>query len=375
MWRSPARLIRSLTSSTSLDASAGVLLAVWFTATVLSERLEPRAAALGCGLAMSLPLIWRSRWPATAGLVVGTGFLAQSWLGVDPGKEIATIVAMFLAAASLGGIDRLRRSASAVAALLALAVLAASGVVFAAVVVLGGWLVGRVLLIRRQESQRLATLAIDHEVRARTAVLEERQRIARELHDVVAHTVSVMVVQAGGASEVMGTAPEQARASLERIQDAGQQALQELRRLLGVLRTDEDEQTSPAPAPGLSAVPELVRSLRSAGMRLTFDDAAQCATRLDPGVDLTAYRIVQEALTNALKHGRGDAVALSIERTDERVQLSVVGGRPGRAPGVGHGLVGMRERVAACGGTVTAGPGPDGRFAVTAWLPATQGIA
>lgn len=177
-----------------------------------------------------------------------------------------------------------------------------------------------------------------------------------------------MVVQAGAASEVMATSPQQARASLERIQDAGQQALHELRRLLGVLRTDDDEPTSPAP--GLSAVPELVQSLRSAGVRVELVDATGCTTRLDPGTDLTAYRIVQEALTNALKHGQGDGVDLSIERRGDRLQVSVVGGRPTRTPGAGHGLVGMRERVAACGGAVEAGPGPDGRFAVTAWLPA-----
>ncbi|MGN6612798.1 MAG: sensor histidine kinase [Angustibacter sp.] len=372
MWRSPARLIRSLTSSTSLDVATGVLLAVWFTATVLSERLEPRGVALVCGLAMSLPLIWRRRWPAGVGLAVGVAFAAQSGLGVDPQKEIATIVAMFLAAVTHGGIASWRRSLAASALLFALAVLAASGAVFAAVVVVGGWLVGKVLLIRSQESQRLAMLAIDNEVRARTAVLEERQRIARELHDVVAHTVSVMVVQAGAASEVMATSPAQARASLERIQDAGQQALHELRRLLGVLRTADDEPTSPAP--GLSAVPDLVQSLRAAGMQVTFTDTSGCTARLDAGTDLTAYRVVQEALTNALKHGQGDGVDLAIERMGDRVQLSVVGGRPSRAPGSGHGLIGMKERVAACGGGVDARPGPDGRFAVTAWLPVGQGI-
>jgi signal transduction histidine kinase len=373
MWRSPARLIRSLTSSAALDVAAGVLLAVWFTGTVLSEHLQPRVVALVCGLGMSLPLVWRRRWPASIGLVVGAAFLTQSWLGVDPQQEIATIVAMFLAAATLGGITSWGRSLAAVAVLFALAVLAASGAAFAAVVVVGGWLVGRVLLIRAQESQRLAVLAIDNEVRARTAVLEERQRIARELHDVVAHTVSVMVVQAGAASEVMAASPHQAHESLERIQDAGQEALHELRRLLGVLRTDDDEPT--APAPGLSAVPELVQSLRSAGMRVAFADASVCTTRLDPGTDLAAYRIVQEALTNALKHGQGDGVDLAIERRDDQVQLSVVGGRPARTPGAGHGLVGMRERVATCGGAVEAGPGPDGRFAVTAWLPVAQGAS
>ncbi|HEX3003649.1 MAG TPA: histidine kinase [Angustibacter sp.] len=373
MWRSPARLIRSLTSSASLDVAAGLVLAAWFTGTVLSEHLHPRVVALVCGLGMSLPLLWRRRWPASIGLVVGAAFLAQSWLGVDPQKEIATIVAIFLAAVAHGGIASWRRSLAASALLFALAVLAASGVVFAAVVVAGGWLVGKVLLIRAQESQRLAMLATDNEVRARTAVLEERQRIARELHDVVAHTVSVMVVQAGAASEVMATSPDQAHASLERIQDAGQQALHELRRLLGVLRTEDDEPTSPAP--GLSAVPELVQGLRAAGMRVTFSDPSGCTTRLDAGTDLTAYRVVQEALTNALKHGQGDAVDLSIERTGDRVQLSVVGGRSSRAPASGHGLIGMKERVAACGGGVDARPGPDGRFAVTAWLPVAQGVS
>jgi signal transduction histidine kinase len=252
----------------------------------------------------------------------------------------------------------------------------AGNVAFALLVVGGGWLAGRVVHARREEARRLEQLAIERGVQARTAVLEERARIARELHDIVAHSVSVMVVQAGAAGEVLDRDPEQARSSLELIQDSGHQALQELRRLLGVLRSGEEPEPL-VPAPGLARLPELVQDFRDAGLVVEVSGAA-FGTELEPGVDLAAYRVAQEALTNALKHGGKDPVVLDIRHRGGGVVVSVVGGRNDESrprstgPASGHGLIGMRERVAACGGRLEAGWEPDRRFAVRAWLPGAE---
>jgi signal transduction histidine kinase len=368
MWRRTGPLRRALAHPSALDRLAAVGISVWFVATVLSQPVRPVPVALACGVAMGIPLAWRRQMPLAVGLVVATAFFLQSAAGVDPQSEVATVAAMFFAASALGGVASVRMSLVALVAMFALGAAATSGAVFAGLVVFGGWIVGRVLRIRDQESQRLARVALDNEVRARTAVLEERARIARELHDVVAHTVGVMVVQAGAAAEVMDSTPDRSRAALERIQDAGQQALRELRGLLGVLRSEEEEPTGPAP--GLASVPALVDTMRDAGLSVRLEGSPG-PLALDACADLAAYRVIQEALTNAMKHGSGDRVDLTIGRKGDRLHLTVVGGHAtaGR-PGAGHGLLGMRERVVASGGEIEVGPGPNGRFAVHAWLPA-----
>jgi signal transduction histidine kinase len=200
---------------------------------------------------------------------------------------------------------------------------------------------------------------------------DERARIARELHDVVAHGVSLMTVQAGAAKTVAAADPEAAAQAMAAVEQAGRQALGELRHLLAVLRPDRSDEEL-GPQPGLADVPRLVDRFREAGLRVTLDaDAAPAG--LPARVDLFAFRIVQEAMTNVLKHGGpGTAAEVTVRVGGRAVTVSVVDDGHGThvlPVRSGHGLVGMRERTQLLGGILQAGPRPDGGFQVTATLP------
>jgi len=201
-------------------------------------------------------------------------------------------------------------------------------------------------------------------------VTEERTRIARELHDVVAHRVSLMTVQAGAAKTVAADDPEGALQAMEAVEDAGRQALVELRHLLGVLRP-EAEVDGLGPQPGLGDVPRLVDEFREAGMDVSLTmNGAQ--TDLPVSVDLSAYRIVQEALTNVLKHaGTGASAEVHLSTDNHGVAIEVLDNGHGVStlPGSGLGIVGMRERALLSGGSLDAGPRPGGGFQVVAHLP------
>jgi signal transduction histidine kinase len=228
---------------------------------------------------------------------------------------------------------------------------------------------GHLVRLRRSTRRALAEQAARHH--AETAVLEERQRIARELHDVVAHHMSVIAIQAEAAPyKVAEPSPELAE-SFAQIRVSALEGLSELRRGLGVLRTTEDPQI--APQPGLERLDEVVASARNGG--LTIEVTAIGEARLLPqGVALSAHRILQEALSNVMKHAPGASVTVEIAYTSAALRLRVVNG-PGADPrtvaesGGGHGLVGMRERVTMLGGELTTGPEPSGGFAVAAVLP------
>jgi signal transduction histidine kinase len=223
----------------------------------------------------------------------------------------------------------------------------------------GVWLAGRVVCRRQRQvgelTHRAVLLARDREERAAAAVAQERARLARELHDVVAHSVSVMVVQAGAAEQVLGSDPERAREPLRNIQATGRQTVVELRRLLGILRHGEHELAT-APQPSLSQLDGLLADARHAGVAVSA--AVQgTAVPLPPSIDLSAYRIVQEGLTNVIKHaGRADAQVL-VRYTGHALELQVTDDGPGSPGGqaTGHGLLGVRERVALFGGTFQAG--------------------
>jgi len=247
-------------------------------------------------------------------------------------------------------------------------------------VVTVAWLGGENLRAGRDRNavlaERARRLEDEREERDRRAVAAERLRIARELHDVVAHSMSVIAVQAGVAHHVLDTRPELGRQALATVETSARAALVEMRRLLGVLRQGDEPEAILAPTPGLADVPELVRHLAEAGLEvdLTVTGAPDGAPDVvPPGVDLTAYRIVQEALTNALRHG-GSPARVRIECSASEVVVDVrdpgPGLKDGAAPGTGtgHGLVGMRERVAVFGGRLRAGPDAGG-FRVTATLP------
>ncbi|MFI7318309.1 sensor histidine kinase [Streptomyces venezuelae] len=245
------------------------------------------------------------------------------------------------------------------------------------------WVLGDSIRTRRayfaQLEERADRLEKEREAQAKVAVAAERARIARELHDVVAHNVSVMVVQADGAAYVMDTAPDQAKKALETISGTGRQALAEMRRLLGVLRTGEPEESGEyVPQPDVEQLDELIEQVRTAG--LPVDYKVEGTPRpLPSGVELTAYRIVQEALTNTRKHGGENAGAsVRLVYFDDGLGLLVEDdgkGAPhelyedGGADGSGHGLIGMRERVGMVGGTLDAGPRPGGGFRISALLP------
>jgi signal transduction histidine kinase len=216
---------------------------------------------------------------------------------------------------------------------------------------------------------RAEVLEREQELRIREAAELERSRIARELHDVVAHKVSVMVVQAGAERSVLDPAATSTEETLRTIEETGREALVELRRLLGVLRSGEER--SLAPQPTLSDVDALIAQVRDAGVDVELQIEGE-RRPLAPGVELSAFRIVQEALTNVLKHAGGAHafVALRFQPAELEIEVRDEGGAtsaPG--PGTGHGLLGMRERVALHGGRVDAGPTRDG-YTVRAWLPA-----
>jgi signal transduction histidine kinase len=235
------------------------------------------------------------------------------------------------------------------------------------------WLAGDNLRVRQQRwvalQARAERLEREREERARQAVAEERLRIARELHDVVAHSMSVIAVQAGVAHHVIDRRPEQARTALATVETTTRAALVEMRRLLGVLRQPDEPAGSLTPSPGLADLPRLIDQFTEAGLTVDLS-VAGVPEQVPDGVDLSAFRIVQEGLTNVLRHGGPEArLAIHHEPGQLRVAISDDGSGRKPQPAGGHGLIGMRERVAIFGGTLTAGPRPGGGFELTATLP------
>ncbi len=235
----------------------------------------------------------------------------------------------------------------------------------------GMWLLGRLMRGRRRSAAAKAEatrLELDREQQRRSALEYERARMARELHDVLAHSVSVMGVQAGAAEQVLARDPERTRPVLRSIQQTSRESVAELRRLLGMLRSD-DLEPELAPQPRLGELDMLLARMREAGLpvRLRIDGTAR---PLPAGVELAAYRVVQESLTNALKHAQPShvEVILRFEAATLRISIENDGVRAA-GDGTGHGLIGMNERVSLYGGTLTAGAGPDGTFHLDAQIP------
>jgi signal transduction histidine kinase len=337
------------------------------------------------GLVLGIPLVWRRRFPVAAALAVFGAALLVYLLGLSGygyfGEIIAGLAVLFTVA---------NRRSLRVALLVfgyAYACVVASTVPLGfynhvgTLLLLGApWMVGRVTRSRQLLIDQLhATTAQLQASRAQNeaaAVAAERVRIARELHDIVAHAVSVMVVQAGAAERKLDRHPDLAHEPLIAIQNTGRQALGELRRLLRVLRPDVDGDQTLTPQPGLADLESLADGIRNAGLavELRREDAG-CV--LPEGVDLAAFRIVQEALTNSLKHARADSVRVVIRVDGDMLELDIIddgrGRSAGRLNGSERGIAGMRERVALYGGDIATGPHQGGGFAVRARLPvATQ---
>ena len=354
--------------------------AVVLTLAILAgfPRLSDNAGVLA--VAHGASLAWRRRFPRTVlavgsgiGVVVGVAGYPLVILGLAP------LVLAYTAAAEL---PRRQAVVALVAIEVAMVVALIPGDTDTSTIVGDGfalaaaWLFGDTARRRREvlelHRERAEQLERTQDEVARRAVAEERLRIAREMHDVVAHSMSVVAVQAASGRLVVDTDPERARQALVAIEQTSRSALDEMRRLLGVLRRDDAGGAAREPAPGLGELDRLVAETVAAGIpvsvRVEGDRRA-----LSPGADLTAYRIVQEALTNVRKHAP-DARAAVVVRYDGAgvtVEVSDGGGAAARPMGTGHGLLGMQERVALYGGTLDAGPVPGGGFRVVATLPDT----
>jgi signal transduction histidine kinase len=367
---------------------AGVSLpSLWMTAG--PGAAQPRSADVWgviLTLAIVVPLAWRRRRPGLVLVVSGTALLAADAAGYHvEAAWLAPVLAVYSLACYRQRRSQLWPLVVWVAEVLAHYPLASHGATalglagaLAATVVV--WVRGDSIRSRRLENQALAERAeraeTGREASAARAVAEERSRMARELHDVVAHALGVIVMQAGGAGMVPRLDEAKAKAVLSAIEQTGRQALAEMRRLVGILRDDE-EGAALAPQPSLAEIPALVARLAGAGLDVRLDVEGDPHS-LPAGAELSAYRIVQEALTNTLKHA-GPATArvrlswcpasLDIEVTDDGR-----GNRPSppaaaAADHGGHGLAGMRERVALFGGDLQAGPSPGGGYRVAARLP------
>ena len=352
---------------------------IWSSGNALEDKLLIAPLAL----AGTVSLLWRRREPVVVLLLItGVWYVSTLVVPTSGDDSLAGGIALVIAIYSVG--------AHAHGGWAVAGVFAALGVTFAATatdpdeaslgsyafflfVVGGSWLAGRAIRHRRQSERLLEERAVaaerEREARARAAVAEERTRIARELHDVVAHAISMIVVQARGGRRSLATEPAEARAAFDSIEEAGAQALTEMRRLLGMLRND-DEQLALAPQPALRNLDTLVAQLREAGLSVEFSIEGE-PTELPTGIDLSAYRIVQEALTNALRHAGPATARVIIRYRRDGLELEIVDTGSGADDGdvAGRGLLGMRERAALYGGEVEAGQRRGGGFAVRARLP------
>ena len=344
----------------------------------------PLWAGIVSALGFSLPLLWRRRFPWVV-LVVIYGTLVFCVLADVStyqymGSVIGCVVALGTIAAQVELVPSLFALAAAYSVLLLTALRDPGGWLWGLFIVGAVWTGGRMMRQRRVLIDRLRATAEElersRELAAEAAVVQERTRLARELHDVIAHSVSVMVVQAGAAERMVTIDPDRAQRALTSVQTTGREALVELRHLLGVLRTDGDPVDGQlTPQPDLDDVDRLASQLQETGLELSLTRSGG-VRRLGPGVELAAYRILQEALTNVLKHGHARRAEVEIEYGDDRLVLSVRDdgtGGPSVVAGSGNGLGGMSERAALYGGTLQAGPRPGGGYAVRAELPVVPG--
>lgn len=330
-------------------------------------------------LLCTVPLIVRRRWPIPVLLIALVGFsIAQN------ATNLAALIGGLIAAVSVG----LDEDHPVLGTLAVLVVAAAIAIEFgkgnntqlpippylAPFLMIGSaFLAGRVIADRQfqvaQERARRNQLEREHDAAIHAATEAERRRIARELHDVIAHSVGVMVVQAGAARHVVSEKPEAARESLAAVEESGHAAMVELRRLLGVLN-DNGEPAPLAPEPGLDGVDSLIARVKEAGLPVELRVEGE-PRPLPPGVEMAAYRILQEALTNALKYAGGAATRVVLRYSADAIDIEIVDEGEVSAPaqGIGRGLTGMRERVALFGGTIDAAKREGGGYQVRAHLP------
>ena len=345
---------------------------------------SPLVVAMALEAGLTLTLLARRRFPfgaPAAMLVAGTAisFVDGRLIPYSFSGFLSALAATFL----LGSLPDRRQAliglGLALAAIVAIAGNdpegASSDFFFIPLVFSAAWLAGFGLTKKIEQAQaaeeRARQVALEREAEARVAVSEERARIARELHDVVGHAVSVMTVQASGVRRLLKPEQELEREALEVVEQTGREALAEMRRLVGVLRRPE-EAPALAPQPSLQHLDRLIEQARESGLPVDVQIEGD-PTELAAGVDLTAYRLVQEGLTNAMKHAQATQAEVIVRYGPDAVELVVSdngrGSSDGKAESGGHGLVGMRERVAVYGGDLQAGPRPEGGYILHARLP------
>ncbi|NND83677.1 MAG: sensor histidine kinase [Acidimicrobiia bacterium] len=393
MARTPSRNDWLLTGS----LLALALFAVFIPHDLVPDKVESALPVWGDYLftaALILPLAWRRRFPLTVGVAVGVGFALYRLVQVPEGSVSSAVVFIALFAMGAYGADARRRNAWRAAAVTASFLALAWSIYrdldfvsfdgFAVTTLSLGlnvlfftaaWMLGDSWRQRQEYAVELELradeLAHQREERARQAVTEERVRIARELHDVVAHHVSVMGVQAAGARRILESDPSRATAALESVEESGRSAVSELQRLVGFLRDDTDG-VDAAPQPTLDGLEALVATTRDAGVQAEVLRVGR-PRQVPSSVELSAYRIVQEALTNVIKYAPGAATSIVLTYQDAALGVEVVNQAPPTAstaaPGGGRGMVGMRERAAMLGGTFEFGPVSGRGFRVAAVLP------
>jgi signal transduction histidine kinase len=323
----------------------------------------------------TVPLAWRRTHPLIVLAIVVVSSSVAAFFGATRAEAISLLIALYSVAAHTERRIAIRAGLAALIVLfLPLSLNSDHGFVVGAFQIGSlalGWMFGAYLGELRG---RAARVRHEQEIEKRRAIAEEQARIARELHDVMAHSMSVMVVQAAAAKDVFDTNPDQARESLRSIESTGRQALAEIRRVLDVVRPVDGSAADRSPQPGLSRVGELIDTVRAAGLSVVVRTVG-APFALPTGIDLSAYRIVQEALTNTLKHAEARTATVVLTYEPEQFVVGVSddgrGGGTDRSSndGLGQGLIGMRERVALYGGELVAGPSTGGGFQVRARFP------
>jgi signal transduction histidine kinase len=368
------------------DALIGLVLAGAAAVELAADPPNELLPALLGVAAASLPLAWRASAPVAVAVIAFAGLVLASALGDSQDLPVIAWLGVGAGLYSLGEHGSSRQAllggvcAGAGYAVVGLIDDDVGSAAFGGLIACAAVAVGRAVHVMGFESERLEAridvLRDEQDRRAREAVHAERARIARELHDVIGHSISVMGVQAGAVRRVLPPGLAEERETLLSVERTGRDAVTEMQRLLDLIR--ERNGAPSAALPDLAQVPRLVDDMRGAGLSIELETDGPLDD-LPPGRALAAYRIVQEALTNALKHDPGSPVRVLIARAPTAVSIEVL--QRGQAPASaaddgrpGHGLVGMRERVALYGGTLTARPGPDGGFEVRAEIPLQGGV-
>ncbi|HZA90910.1 MAG TPA: histidine kinase [Solirubrobacterales bacterium] len=360
---------------------AAVVVVLWFTLAQYGSQgfgeyrdvaTEPDGLGFGIILAGSLPLLVRRRFPWPVLLIAIAASIALVALGYAVHAPAAVAVALYTFAARPDRGDIWPPIALTAAGYAAMVVvetatldLSLEEYVIPVVLLVGAWLVGD---RRRTTRQRAAEARERQEREQRLTVAEERARIARELHDSAGHAINTILVQAGAARVLRERDPERSRAAIETIEEVARETVEDIDRIVGFLRDDESPEL--APLPGLDGIPALVERQRAAGLEIELRAEEHGNRAPPPAVGRAAYRIAQEALTNAARHGAGSA-QLAIDRREDAIELTVanpVGEQPGTRPGGGRGIAGMRERATLVGGSLEAGRDGEG-FRVRAVLP------